>query len=149
MLERLAQRWYDTLSRRDVAAIVGMWHDDAVFEFPGSTPMSGRFVGKRAIEAWWRRWADRYASFHFTVTHAAVASVIPGRTATIIAWEADGTTTDGLSLHASGVSFAQMRGLKIAFARDYFFDPTVLERVWGCVPEETVDQHVGDVVVSV
>jgi ketosteroid isomerase-like protein len=131
MLETLMQRRFETLNRRDLPAIVDMWNEDAVFEFPGKTPISGRFEGKPAIEAWWRRWVARFTSVHFTVRHVGVIRVWPGANSALIAWDVDVTTTDGIRGHASGVSLMRERGGKVAFARDYFFDPEGIELIWG------------------
>jgi uncharacterized protein len=135
MLERLAQNWFEALNRRDLAAIVGMWDEDAVFEFPGRTPMSGRFEGITAIAEWWRRWINRYATVHFTVKHVGIVGLRPGAPTLLVAWDADGTTVDGIRGQASGVSLTRAHRGKIAFARDYFFDPTVLEMIWGTKDE--------------
>jgi ketosteroid isomerase-like protein len=137
MLEGLVQRNYEALNRRDLSAIMGWWADDAVFEFPGRTPVSGRFVGKPAIEAWWRRWVERYASVHFTVKHVAIGNPLGLTIANtlFVEWDVEVTTTDGISLQASAVSFTSMRHGKVIYARDYFFDPTALERIWGRVDE--------------
>jgi len=131
MLETLMQRRFETLNRRDLPAIVGMWNEDAVFEFPGKTPISGRFEGKPAIEAWWRRWVARFTSVHFTVRHVGVVRIWPGGNSALVAWDVDVTTTDGIRGHASGVSLMKERDGRIAFARDYFFDPEAIELIWG------------------
>lgn len=134
MFERFVQRQFDRAQNRlDVAAIVGMWNEDAVFEFPGKTPVSGRFEGRAAIDAWWRRWVARYARVRFTVKHVGVVSLRPR--VTMIAWDFDGTTSDGIRLETSGVTIARARGGKISYAKDYLIDPTALEQVWGALPE--------------
>ena len=96
MLEGLAQGRFEALNRRDLAAIVAMWDDDAVFEFPGRTPMSGRFEGITAIAEWWRRWVDRYAAVQFTVKHVGIVGLRPGSPILLVAWDADGTMVDGV-----------------------------------------------------
>jgi len=134
MFEGFVQRQFDRAQNRlDVAAIVAMWNEDAVFEFPGRTPVSGRFEGRPAIDAWWRRWVARYARVRFTVKHVGVVSL--RRRVTMIAWDFDGTTDDGIRLQTSGVTLARTRGGKISYAKDYLIDPTALERVWGAIPE--------------
>ena len=59
MLERLVARSFRTLRADDVDRWMENWADDAVFEFPGEMPISGRYVCKPAIEAWWRRFFQR------------------------------------------------------------------------------------------
>jgi ketosteroid isomerase-like protein len=142
MLEALVQRRFEALNRRDLRAIVAMWNKDGVFEFPGKTPVSGRFEGIAAIEAWWRRWVERYARVHFTVRHVGIAGVRPGAQVLLVAWDVDVTTKDGISGQASAVSLMKARAGKIAYAKDYFFDPTVLEKLWGRVDEEDASDQV-------
>jgi len=138
MFEGLVQRKYDALNRRDLTAIMDWFADDAVFEFPGKSPVSGRFVGKPAIEAWWRRWVERYASVHFTVKHVAFGNPLALNIANtlFVLWDVEVTTKDGISAQASAVSFAKLRRGKAIYACDYFFDPTVLEPIWGRVDEQ-------------
>ncbi len=132
MLEGLVQRQFDAAQNRlDVAAIVAMWDDDAIFEFPGDTPMSGTIEGRAAIEAWWRRWVERYASVRFTVKQVGIVSLRPGAHVVMVAWDFDGTTRDEIRLQTSGVSLVKTRRGKIAHAKDFIFDPSSLESVWG------------------
>lgn len=133
MLEGYVQRSYEALNRRDLRAIVSMFADDAVFEFPGSTPMSGRFEGKPAIEAWWRRWVDRYAYVHFTVKHVAIGNPLRLNVSNslFVAWNTEVRTVDGIAASTIGVSYSEIRRGKVVFARDYLFDPTLLEDIWG------------------
>jgi len=132
MLEGRVQGQFDVAQNRlDLAAIVAMWGEDAVFEFPGDTPMSGRIEGRAAIEAWWRRWVEHYASVRFTVNRVGIVSVRPRSYEVMVAWDFDGTARDGVRLHASGISQVRTQGGKIAHAKDYIFDVTSLESVYG------------------
>lgn len=144
MMEGYVQRKYDALNRRDLAAIMSWFADDAVFEFPGNTPMSGRFEGKPAIEAWWRRWVERYEYVHFTVRHAALGNPLRLNVSNtlFVAWDVEVRTVDGVTASASAVSFTRVRRGKVVYARDYFFDPAVLEGVWGRRGEQAAPQRV-------
>jgi ketosteroid isomerase-like protein len=130
MFEGMVQKQFDRAQNRlDVAAIMAMWNDDAVFEFPGRSAVSGRFQGRDALEAWWRRWVARYARARFTVRHVGIVSLWPR--VTLIAWDFEGTTDDGIRVETSGVTLARARGGKISYAKDYLIDPRALEAVWG------------------
>ena len=82
MFEGRVARSFEAISRKDLEAMMRNMTDDAVCEYPGNTPMSGRFEGKPDIRDWWRRWPERMASVRFTVKHVAFASPVtsPGRT---------------------------------------------------------------------
>ena len=133
MLERMVSRNFEALNRKDLGATMGAWADDAVFEFPGHSSISGRFVGKAAIETWWRRWFARMETVHFAVRHVALANplALTFANTVFIEWVADVTTVDGLPAHAEAVTVMRMRRGKVVAARDYFLDPGVEDAVWG------------------
>jgi ketosteroid isomerase-like protein len=133
MFEAIVARNFEALNQRDLGRIMRQWADDAVFEFPGHTPVSGRFVGKPAIEAWWRRWVDRMASVQFDVRTVGLANpfTLTLRNSFFVEWHVAVTTKDGVSMSADAVSVLRVRRGKVVYACDYFFDPTVLEAVWG------------------
>ena len=43
----------EALNKRDVTTFMSAWADDAVWNYPGDLPVSGRFVGKQAIRSWY------------------------------------------------------------------------------------------------
>ncbi len=104
--------------------------------FPGRTPISGRFVGKPAIEAWWRRFFERMATVHFKPTRVAVANplaLVLGTTTMFAEIEVEVTSKDGIRSRAELVTVTRLRRGKAVFVRDYFLDPTVEEAIWGRV----------------
>jgi ketosteroid isomerase-like protein len=133
MLERLVARNFRALDRKDLRTFMRGWADDAVFEFPGHSAISGRFVGKSAIEAWWRRWFARMQAVHFAVKRVGLANpfTLSIVNTVFVEWTADVTTKDGLSAHAEAVSVMCIRRGKVWLARDYFLDPAVEDQVWG------------------
>lgn len=133
MFEKLVARSYEAAGRKDLDAMMASWSDDAVWEYPGHSAMSGVFVGKAAITDWWRRWLDRMASVRFTVKHAALSNPIAltWSNTMLVEWEADITTTDGLSGHPCGVTAFEFRHGKCVHARDYFLDTALIDKVWG------------------
>jgi ketosteroid isomerase-like protein len=137
MFEAIVARSFEALNQRDLGRIMRQWADNAIFEFPGHTPVSGRFVGKPAIEAWWTRWVDHMASVHFDVKTVGLANpfTLTLRNTCFVEWHAEVTTKDGISMSADAVSVLRVRRGKVVYACDYFFDPTVLDAVWGRTPD--------------
>jgi ketosteroid isomerase-like protein len=135
MFEQLVARTFRPINRKDLDGWMRAWGNDATFDFPGDSPISGHFEGKAAIEAWWRRWFDRMAEVRFTPVHVAFANPFGFSVANTVFTQltVDVTTKDGLTAHADLVNVSQVRGGKIVAARDYFFDPSVEEAVWGRV----------------
>lgn len=142
VFEGLVARNYRALEERDLAAMMRWWADDAVFVFPGRTTISGTFSGKAAIEAWWRRVLDRMIVFHFTPKHVAFASPfgLTWSNTVLIEQTVDAATVDGLSAHVELVSVLRYRHGKVVHARDYFFDMSEEERIWGIRSEPSQEQ---------
>jgi ketosteroid isomerase-like protein len=141
MFEQLVARTFRPINRKDLDAWMRAWADDAVFDFPGDSPISGHFEGKAAIEAWWRHWFDRMAEVRFSPVHVAFANPLGFSIANTVFTQltVDVTTKDGLTAHADLVNVSRVRGGKIVEARDYFFDPSVEEPVWGRVERTASD----------
>jgi uncharacterized protein len=144
VLNRLVARVHRVINRKDLDAWMGYWADDAVFEFPGRTPISGRFVGKPSIEAWWRRFFDRMATIRFTPKRVAVANplaLVLGSTTMFAEIEVEVTSKDGVRSRAELVTVTRLRHGKAVFVRDYFFDPTVEEAIWGTSPHAGIHEQ--------
>jgi len=142
MFERLLARTYDqSINRLDLDKTMEAWADDAVFEFPGHTTISGRFVGKPAIRAWWQRVFDRASEVRFVPRHVAFANpfLLTFANTMFTELEVDITTKDGISVHAELVSVVRFRRGKAVYVRDYFLDPSVEEILWGRASEPTAD----------
>jgi ketosteroid isomerase-like protein len=134
MFERLLARTYDrTINRLDLERTMATWADDAVFEFPGRTSISGRYEGKAAIREWWRQVFDRAREVRFVPRRVALANpfLLTFRNTLFAELEVDITTKDGKRVHAELVSVVELRRVKAVHVRDYFLDPTVEETIWG------------------
>lgn len=128
-----ARRGFDALNRRDLAAVMASFAEDAVFEFPGRTRLSGRFDGKRAIEEYFRRWFAERVKIRFRILHVCVENILAlGGTNTVeVEWALEEDDRQGESYHLSGVTVLDVRRGKIVRARDYVFEQDVLEREWA------------------
>ena len=67
-----ARAWVDAWNRRDVAAIMAHFAEDAVFTSPKAAVFAGEaFVrGKPALAAYWQRASAGIAELHFTLDRA-------------------------------------------------------------------------------
>lgn len=133
ILTRMARAGYETMNRKDLAAFMRNWAEDATFEFPGQSTVSGRYVGKQAISGFFRAVFDRMAVLRFTVMRVAVTRPYAfGLTNTVLVeWTEDATSHDGVTGHVEGVTIMRVRSGRIIAARDYFFDTRPLETMWG------------------
>jgi ketosteroid isomerase-like protein len=138
----LLQQWTKAnfsrlVARKDVDAIMRGWSDDGVLEMPGTSAMSGRFEGKAAVRAWVARWFDSTTAIDFDVKRIALTNTLAlgfGTNDVMIEWEVHETSKSGAAIRARGITVWELRGGKLAAARDYFFDPSVLNVIHGPRP---------------
>jgi ketosteroid isomerase-like protein len=133
MYEKQAQKTFEAVGRKDLAAVMAGWADDGVLEFPGHSSLSGRYEGRAAIEGFFRRWFERMASIRITVRHVGFVNPLAlNYTNTMyVEFETDQVTTDGQALHTEVVGVYRFRRRKLVSYREYLFDPSQAEAVWG------------------
>ena len=121
------------VSRKDLEAVCRNLSEDAIFEFPGQANISGTYEGREAIRGFWQQIFERYRTFTMTPRRVALAHPYAVRltNTVLMEWRVDAVTVDGLALHAEGVAVVEIRRGKMVHGRDYFFDPTLLELIWG------------------
>jgi ketosteroid isomerase-like protein len=107
--------------------------DAAVYEFPGRSALPRRYEGREAIEGFFRQVFGRYETFNIRPKRIALTRPYAfGATNTaLVEWVLDGVTPDGLTPHFEGVAVLQLRRGKLVHGRDYFFDPSLLEQLFG------------------
>jgi ketosteroid isomerase-like protein len=133
MFEQRVQRTFEAVSRKDLAAVMRGWADDGVLEFPGHSTLSGRYEGKPAIESFFKRWFERMQSIRVTVRQVGFAnplSLTYGSTM-YVEFTTDQVTTDGVSLHTEVAGVYRFRRGKLVSYREYLFDPSAAETIWG------------------
>jgi ketosteroid isomerase-like protein len=133
MFEQRVQRTFEAVSRKDLAAVMRVWAEDGVLEFPGHSTLSGRYEGKPAIEAFFRRWFERMESIRLTVRHVGFSNPVTltyGSTM-YVEFETDGKTIGGVSFHTEVVGVYRFRRGKVVFYREYLFDSSEAEATWG------------------
>lgn len=144
MIGALIMRWqllrvFAAMRRKDLQAVCGAMSDDAVFEFPGRSTLSGRYEGREAVEGFWRRAFERYQTFNIRPIRIALVHpyAFGATNIGLVEWVLDGVTHDGITPHFEGVAVVEVRRGKMVHGRDYFFDPWLLEPVWGRREEHT------------
>lgn len=128
-----ARRGFEALNRKDLAAVIAAFAEDAVFEMSGRARMSGRFEGRSAIEAYFRTWFSERTLIRFRPRHVCVERVLAlGGTNTVeVEWALEEADRHGVTYHLSGVTVFDLRRGKVVRARDYVFEQDVLEREWA------------------
>ena len=121
------------LNSRDLDKFLKDWRDDAVFVYPGSTPVSGVHQGKERIRQWWMNFYEQFPTSHFTTKGVYVKnilSLLPSNKMAI-EWEVHITNRDGDSFHNQGVSLVTIQTGKIVRFEDYISDHKTLEIAWA------------------
>jgi ketosteroid isomerase-like protein len=124
----------EALNRRDVPAFLSGWADDAVWNYPGDLPVSGRFVGKQAISGWFENLMLQMPQLKFTVHSVSVSNVfdLVGNNVAAAHWEVDFTNRDGYRLQYSGVAVLTIKGGKVVEGSDFLFAMNEqVGRLWG------------------
>ena len=119
-----ARAQFARLNAHDLQGFMKAFADDAVFDFPGQTDLSGHHVGKAAVRAFFQSMLDRFPQIHFTVRHVGVENIfsVTGTNTLLVEWDLDYTNRAGRTFHNSGVTSGSARGGKIVRLRDYLFD---------------------------
>lgn len=126
-------RSFAAMGRKDLDAVCRNLAEDVVYEIPGRSAISGRYEGRKAIEEFWSRVFERYETFDPKLKHFALLHPFAfGATNTIfMEWVADVVTSDGRSMHAEIATVVEMRRGKAVHVTDYFFNPSLLDGLWG------------------
>lgn len=121
------------LNSREIDKFLRDWREDAVFIYPGTTPVSGQHSGKKSIQEWWLKFYDRFPHSHFTIRAIYVKNGLSFLPSNQIAleWEVDVATKTGKTFHNHGVSLVDVRNGKIVRFEDFFFDAETQKRAWS------------------
>jgi ketosteroid isomerase-like protein len=95
LVRGLVRRGFADLSRtKNVAPIVAQFADDALFAFPGDSPIGGERRGRRAIAAWFAELFSNFPDLRITPL-AIVVSGPPWATTVATRFRVDATLPDG------------------------------------------------------
>lgn len=124
---------FRSLNEKNLEKFMSYWADDAVFYYPAHTPMSGEIRGKKAIREWFTKFMARFDSINFRLKSVSVNNIfdVLGNNRTAVEWELDLVGIEGKKYFNQGVTSVTLSGAKVALVRDYFFDPSVAEEVFG------------------
>jgi ketosteroid isomerase-like protein len=65
---------FAALNQQDLAGFMKGWADDGAFIFPGALSVSGKFVGKPAVQGWFEKFLHQFPKTQFTVRNIFVAT---------------------------------------------------------------------------
>jgi ketosteroid isomerase-like protein len=138
-LKRAAHEGFAELNRHDIEALLAHYHEDAVFEFPGDSVISGRHVGLAAIRRFYEQWFEIMPKVRFTIEHTAVENIfaLTGKNSGYVEWEVDTFDREGKEYHATGITRFRIEGGRIRHAKDYIFDQDVVAAAY---PPKAADE---------
>ena len=143
LIKRAVREGYAAVSRQDLDAVAELFHEDAVFEFPGETIKSGRFEGREAIHAWFANWFERMPVTRFTIRHISVENIFALTDSNVVhvEWEVMEVDRDDHPYRLTGVGALVIEHGKVRSAKDYIFDQPLLERIFA--PEDAARSATG------
>ena len=129
--------WKDKMEQafntRDVDALMEAVAQDAVFEFGGTSGLSGRYEGKAEIRRFFARAFARYLAIHCRIGRVALARPYAfGASNTVMSeMHFEISTDEGTLAVVDLVNVSELRHGKVVRARDYLFDETPEIVMWG------------------
>lgn len=141
LAKREVRKGFKAIDQHDLETLMDMFHDDAVFEFPGDTIAGGRYEGKEAIRAWFERWYERIPKSRFTLRHISVENIFALGASNVAhaEWNVEETDQDGNTYDLTGVTAFEVEGGKARFVKDYIFDQDVLAEIWSPKEPASID----------
>ncbi|MFC1523308.1 nuclear transport factor 2 family protein [Thermodesulfobacteriota bacterium] len=123
----------ESFNNGDLKTYLKDWDDNATFVYPGGLAVSGEIKGKKAIEAWFRKWRETFPDVKFTVKDIYLKKnwYIGTENVMAVHWEAAGTNKFGERVGTSGVAVINISGTKIVRVQDYIFDADRLKEFWS------------------
>ncbi len=130
---RATRRSFAALNRGDLATFMSGVSDDAVFEFPGRTVVSGSHRGADAIRSWYGAWFSQMPSRRFTIKKIAAENglAMGSSNSVLVEWHLDEEDRQGRWFGFDGVTSITIRHGRAVFIRDYIADQHALEEIWG------------------
>ena len=131
LMQRAVRQGYSTVNRRDPDAVAELFHEDAVFEFPGETVKSGRFEGREAIREWFASWFETMPVTRFSLRHISVEHTFALTNSNVVhvEWDLEEADHDGNRYRLTGVTAFVIEGGRARSAKDYIFDQPLLARI--------------------
>jgi ketosteroid isomerase-like protein len=128
----MARSGFDNLNRHDLAESIASWAEDGIWTFPGNIPISGETKGKKAIEAAFAKWMERFPKINFTIKEIFVSNIFAlGATNNIaVEWDIEEADREGQEFHNSGVTIIRVKGGKAVSIKEYIFDADSLKEAW-------------------
>lgn len=132
MFEKRVQERFEAMNRKDLAAVMAPWADDGVFEFGGNATISGKYEGKAAIEAFFRKVFARMSKIHTTVRAVGFSGPRLNYAGTMfVAYDVDETTVEGMEIHDRRLAMFRFERGKLVHSAEYFLDTAISDEVWG------------------
>jgi ketosteroid isomerase-like protein len=115
---------FEALNRHDLSGFMSSWRDDGVFIYPGELPESGPFMGKSAVEGWFRNFFKQFPKIQFNIQDICVRNIfaLTGNNIVAVHWNILLTNREGREGQNSGVTVINVKGGKVSQVKDFIFD---------------------------
>lgn len=133
MFEQQVARGLEAANRKDLDAVMRFWAEDGVLILCGKSAVSGRYEGKAAIRSFFERLFDGLTEIRFTVRHVGFTNpvALTYRNTIFVEFHIRETNRAGTSIDTDAVAVLDVRRGKTISQREFWFDPTAMETIWG------------------
>jgi len=124
---------FNLLNQHRVDEFLKTWADDSTWIFPGNLSVSGESKGKKAVEAWFRKFMEQFPQITFTMKHICMQNIfdMTGTNHIAVEWDVSLKNRDGKEFHNSGVTTINIKMGKVVLGRDYISDLDTARKAWG------------------
>lgn len=115
---------FNAMNRHDLATFMADWRDDGVYIYPGEIAESGTFIGKGAVQEWFRHFFEQFPSIQFDVRDICVKNIfdLKGTNVVAVQWDVRLTNREGYTGDNTGISMIAIESGKVIMVKNYVFD---------------------------
>ena len=122
---------FKDLNKKDLNVFMKDWCENAIFHYPGKTPVSGTFSGKQVIQEWFETFFMTFNRINFTILSIKSEKIFDlfGTNTLSVEFEIK-LKKENHEYTNRGITVIQIKSRKIISARDYIFDLESLNQAW-------------------
>jgi ketosteroid isomerase-like protein len=134
MAKRNARKRFAARAENDVETFLASFAEDAVFKFPGESPVGGTFRGREAIRAQFEQFRDRTKGVQFELVNVFVNRLLAFGATNEVAVQWRMRLGD---LSNEGVAIVHIRRGQIVLLHEFLFNPLPAEALRDPTREPT------------
>ncbi len=134
MAKRNARKRFAARAENDVETFLGFFAEDAVFKFPGESPVGGTFRGREAIRVQFELFRERTKDVRFELVNVFVNRLLAFGATNEVAVQWRMQLGD---FRNEGVTIVHIRRGQIVHLHEFLFNPLPIEALRDATREQT------------